>query len=155
MKCRRCDARRFRSTLCRKHYRLAYMGYMSRHRGKRAPSIGALEKLVPNPFDCPVCSRPMIWTCRKLTGRVVTIQHDASGRIRLICMSCNARHAGFVGDKLYRLRDGFKFCSQCKRSRPQSEFYKSARGYFLSACRDCGRTMARQRYQRSNGLQVT
>ncbi len=89
---------------CQKHHRFQQMRKRSRESGKAVPSMEQLEAMANELVDmkCPVCKRKMAWL-RPIDQRLTTvsIQHDHSGKLRLICLSCNARHKFFPDDSFY------------------------------------------------------
>jgi len=91
-------------------------------------------------WHCPVCGRKVNWLSKEGSSTVITLQHDRGGRMRLLCLSCNSRHASFDGDSFYEADDSRRVCPDCKRSLPLEEFSKdnSGRWYNINTyCREC------------------
>lgn len=90
--------------LCAKHLRFHRMRMSAQTAGKKRPTFATLERLVPPGLVCPACGRRMNWLKRDGAASMVTLQHDRSGRLRLICFTCNVQHWRFPGDTFYALR---------------------------------------------------
>lgn len=147
MKCAQCDSVGFHrndQSICKKHYRIRYMIDSCRRDGKKRPSRNHLEKLWNSlkGFKCPSCKRKMI---QKTTGnssrsRVVTLQHDHSGEIRLICLQCNSRHKNYKRDLFYKINTDEKKCGKCQIVKKLTEFYNASGRYYggkACTCKNC------------------
>lgn len=141
--CKWCDApahiKQGRIMLCAKHYRMSTMRSKAKSDGKYRPLYAELEALIPDPFECEGCGREMTWLRESGASVQVTLQHDRSGEIRLLCLGCNRRHAVHPGDSFYDIPDGHKWCAMCNQVLPHSEFARDRsrpiglKGY----CRQC------------------
>lgn len=129
MQCKWCGDVAYRKNsatwLCRKHFRFLRMRIDSKRKNKKVPSYEWLER----EWDfikglCPICHSKMYWLRKEGGNKVVTIQHDRKGTIRLICLSCNVRHMHFKGDSFYTRNKNRKICAKCKKEKPFSDFYK-------------------------------
>lgn len=109
-------------SLCVKHYRFQQMRTQSTRRGKTSPSRDELESMIPKNMICQSCNRKMNWLSSEGHATVITIQHDRDGTLRLICRSCNARHASFNGDEFYNRDITKKCCPRCREMLPWSSF---------------------------------
>jgi hypothetical protein len=89
----------------------------------------------------------MVMQMKKNPKRVVTLQHDDNGKIRLLCKSCNSQHAS-VGDRFYKQPVNMKVCADCKKNLPNEMFYKSRTNktvrLTISFCKDCWRVRYRE-----------
>ncbi len=118
--CRRCDEvahiRPKSRWLCKKHYRFTQMRAKCKTLGKRMPSYEWLELESGRINDkCPSCHRIMNWLKGDGVATVVTLQHDRSGEMRLLCLSCNTRHAYYPDDMFYQRDEAQKWCPRCKQ----------------------------------------
>lgn len=120
--------------------RFQRMRIQAKRLGKRVPSYEELDRALPSDMLCPVCAVLMVWRAKIAPKRVITLQHDQSGEIRLICQSCNSRHAAY-GDSFYNLPPEHKRCCGCKRIKPFGDFPKDrTQGFGLSPfCFECNR----------------
>lgn len=110
---------------CGKHWRFNQMRACAKASGKYAPPIQQLESLTPMPFMCPICKRELIWFMKddpKHRGRVISLQHDRNGSIRLICHSCNSRHDDRPGDTFYAEGMSRRRCYSCKKTKSLDQF---------------------------------
>jgi hypothetical protein len=110
-------------------------------KGKKVPSrqelVDLFRKLIADGMKC-WCGKIMVWSGKRGQLNVVSLQHDRSGEIRLLCMECNQRHRAFPGDSFYKAPVGHKFCPQCLRVLPPEMFYRIRRnGQLRSYCREC------------------
>ncbi len=164
MKCYKCPRPAVMdrgNKLCARHVRLEQMRSTSKRKGKLVPSFKYLENMVDQlgpAMLCPSCDFPMIWF-RKYgdPGKTVTIQHDHSGTIRLICHSCNARHQYFPNDSFYDMDPRLKKCGTCKKSLPPDQFHY-ARGSTRwkdrhNDCKKCTNAAARE-YRAKNKIAI-
>lgn len=101
--------------LCVRHYRFRQMRSCARRRGKTVPSCQELELMVPKNMQCPGCSRTMVWRSKEGPATVISLQHDRSGKMRMLCRSCNTRHAAFMGDSFYTHDQTKRVCPRCKQ----------------------------------------
>ena len=145
MKCKWCPAKAVRKQgriwLCKKHYRFQQMRCNAKRHGKSVPSYEELESLwTESGGRCPTCDRTFNWLSVEGTGTVVSLQHDRNGGRRLLCRSCNTRHASFSGDSFYSTDPQKRICPRCRKSLPLSSFSrdKSRRWKTLNTyCRTC------------------
>lgn len=125
--CRDCDGPRAHRpaypNLCEKHYRFIQMRAQSRWRQLVAPSTEELEALLPADMACPQCKRRMNWLNNDGNSTVITLQHDRSGKVRLMCRGCNARHAARPGDEFYEQDATKKRCAACGVDQTPENFY--------------------------------
>jgi hypothetical protein len=122
-----------------KRARFYQMRATARQFSKIAPSFDWLESAVPRGMICPVCDRRMVW--RGKGSRVITLQHDRSGEMRLMCKQCNTRHAKMPGDSFYSLPKDHKYCPECKTAKTLDSFWRDItrwRGVF-TYCIPCGK----------------
>lgn len=144
-RCKRCNQPGYREKrgkywLCKKHYRFMQMRSSAQVEGKRIPSHEALEKLWSDVgMICPHCNRKMNTLRIDGGSTVVTLQHDRSGQVRLLCMRCNVQHAVCPGDSFYTFDPNMKWCSKCDTTLPLSSFYEDARTLNgrVSHCKRC------------------
>jgi hypothetical protein len=128
-----------RILLCAMHYRISSMSSRARRDGKTAPSRAEIEAILPNPFICKPCGRPMNWVRDDGASTQATLQHDRNGEIRIICLACNTKHAQHPGDSYYDLPGGHKRCPDCEQILPVDAFVidKSRPVGRKSYCRKC------------------
>lgn len=110
---------------CAKHFRFYQMQHSAKSAGKFIPTLEQLDALVPKPFQCLTCKRELIWFMKddpKNRGRVISLQHDRDGSIRLICHSCNGRHDDRPGDSFYQEGMDRRRCGCCGVTKAISEF---------------------------------
>lgn len=124
--CAWCDRpshiRQGRIWLCAVHYRIANMRSRAKRDGKLVPTRQEIEALVPSPFVCGCCERPMTWLRQASATNQATLQHDRDGGLRIICLGCNTRHAVHPGDTFYDIPKGHKRCGGCEQVLPLSSF---------------------------------
>lgn len=141
--CAWCDRpshiRQGRILLCAMHYRFSSMRTRATRDGKYVPTRDEIESLIPSPFVCIGCSREMNWLRSDGASTQVTLQHDRSGKLRLICLGCNTRHAHHPDDSYYDVPDGHKRCGRCDRVLSREHFaVDKSRAVGLKAwCRKC------------------
>jgi len=133
--CKCCDPRYKNRPYCVRHYRFDQMRVNSKHRGKLVPSHEWLEANVPAGMVCPCCTRQMNWLVSDSRSTTISIQHDHDGGMRLICYSCNVRHASMPEDSFYALPPGMSKCKCCGEVKAQDEFFTTAG----RRCRICNR----------------
>lgn len=110
------------SEYCSKHFRFMQMRWHAKRYGKTVPSFEELESLVPIDMRCRHCNQSMNWLQTDGKRTQITLQHDRNGTHRLICFSCNARHAFMPGDLFYALKAGERYCPRCKTVKLESDF---------------------------------
>lgn len=132
-----------------KHKALSMMLARAKQWGKAVVSRDQLEAMVPLDMRCPACSREMTWKRSEGGGRTATLQHDRGGSIRILCSTCNTRHARLPGDMFYELPPDQKYCRGCAQKLPRSAFPVDARrpGVQRSRCRECENGDSRRRYR--------
>jgi hypothetical protein len=131
-----------KTVYCAKHYRFHNMRDGCRMRGVSKPSYEELEALAQRDFAdglCSICRRPLKWRTRNFRD-LVTLQHDRSGKLRLICLVCNQHHKTFPGDSYFDTPH-LRWCRLCNTAQPPENFSSIGR------CRTC--TRLRMRAQRS------
>lgn len=122
--CKRCNEPVHYSGLCQKHFRFSRMRHSSNYVGKKVPSESHLESLwVQSQGRCPQCSRQLNWLRKDGGSTCISIQHDRSGEIRLLCLRCNSQHAANDGDSFYQIGSDNKKCRGCNHIKPRTEFY--------------------------------
>jgi hypothetical protein len=136
---RQAHIRQGRILLCGQHYRIASMRSRSTRDGKVTPSRAEIEALIPDPFTCVGCDRPMTWLRADEPSRQATLQHDRDGRIRILCLGCNTRHAQHPGDSFYSIPKGMKRCPDCSQVLPEQTFAvdRSRPAGRKTYCREC------------------
>lgn len=125
--CKWCDSpahiKQGRIWLCKKHYRFQQMRSTAKRDNKTVPSYDQLESLwLECQGKCFVCRRAFNWLSVEGRATVVTLQHDRSGSMRLLCVSCNTRHAFFDGDSFYEADQSHRTCPRCEHNLPLSVF---------------------------------
>lgn len=129
--------------LCKKHYRFQQMRVNAKRHNKEVPEYWELENMLSwtNGFICQPCKRQMNWLSEEGQSTVVTLQHDRSGTMRLLCRACNTRHAYYPGDDYYDKPEGIKQCKSCNRLLPEMDFcVDNSRACKLkSCCRECAK----------------
>lgn len=134
---------------CPKHRRMVQMKSDAKKRHKIVPSDEVLESLFTAIEDmcCPICGTKMTYFRENGIGaRVITLQHDDSGELRLICLACNVKHAQFGGDVWYFLEDGYYRCICCQEIKPFEDFYhrKDNSNQIYTRCKECERARKRK-----------
>ncbi len=133
MKCRWCkkkaEASSGTGSYCAKHVRFLRMRTDAKRKGKVVPSYDLLESMVQKlrDFKCPICSIKMVWLRKESTTRAITLQHDHSGDLRLICFSCNTAHQFIPKDGFYEKPKNTRYCQDCKKFKPLTEFFQDRR----------------------------
>lgn len=144
---------------CAKHYRLSQMRRSAKYRGKAVPSCEFLESLLKELvlFHCPSCKCKMNWLGKDGMKTAISLQHDASGEIKLICLLCNNRHGQYPGDSFYSIPDGFKPCPGCKAVLPFSEFGSRKHRWNNTStyCKGCYNARSRRRYAAIKSAKAT
>jgi len=129
--------------LCSIHNRMDTMRTAARSAGKYVPTEDELttlfRDLTARGMKCETCGVVMpLHGDRRAT---VSLQHDRSGRLRLICMTCNSRHDDLPGDSFYDLPPDSWRCSRCEQVLPLARFYKGRAG---GCCIDCRKKLNAQ-----------
>lgn len=101
------------------------MRVCAKAKGKSVPSYKALDKMISGLINmlCPECGHRMKWLRKDSPKHVLTLQHDRSGKMRLLCFSCNTRHHYLPGDRFYTAPTGKRFCQDCKKFLPLASFF--------------------------------
>jgi RNase P subunit RPR2 len=156
MKCSHCPNQAAkvvsRVHLCPRHYRTQQMRSNARAKGKVVPSRelleGLLDDMVASSMRCVGCSRKMNWLREDGASTVVTLQHDRSGEIRLLCSRCNAQHRLLPGDSFYDVPAGRKHCPGCRTILPLSDFHRDrlTQSGVQTRCKAC------KKLQRAGGV---
>ena len=116
---------------CKKHARFTQMRIAARYYKKTVPTIEALEIMgreIGPSLSCPHCKQQMNWFANDGAGSTVTLQHDRSGEMRLLCHSCNIQHAYYPGDTFYEVPLGMKHCKRCEKTLLLTEFGQAKEG---------------------------
>lgn len=126
---------------CWLHVRMKRMVMGAKGRGQEVPEegwlVGELVRVEGEGMKCPHCGEVMEWDGGGgRLARVVTLQHDRSGGMRLLCLGCNARHRSVPGDLFYDIGDGEKYCPGCGEVKGVEEF-ESRGGKRYSRCGPC------------------
>jgi hypothetical protein len=156
-KCTRCAApatkRRGMRRLCLRHYRIDCMRECAKSKGKVVPSPVLLEllldDLIAGGMKCPHCRQSVVLAGNKGQANVISLQHDRSGVMRLLCLLCNNRHQAFPGDSFYDYQLDWKYCAKCSTAKHETEFYLNrTTGRRKSYCKACKHQIARSEYAR-------
>jgi hypothetical protein len=151
---------RNKTAFCIPHYRMKQMIDDAKIDNKAAPTWEALSQLfdalIASGFRCPICDRPLNWLKKDGISTIVTLQHDRSGELRLLCLGCNVRHQFHPGDSFYDLPAGHKRCPMCKTVKPFAEFYphKNQPNNRSSQCRPCGRADSLERLRKKRHARI-
>jgi hypothetical protein len=143
----RSQAMRQDTHYCVRHYRFLQMRTGASSAGKVIPSMAELESLVPADMRCTACGTLMNWLKKDGADTCITLQHDRSGEIKLICFSCNVRHHSFPGDTFYDEPKDHRYCVGCEQSKPSSEFYRRSNEHWVARCKSCTSSERRVIYQ--------
>jgi len=142
-KCSRCETEATKKSghqwLCQKHYRFGQMRIRARLSCKKIPSHSELEEITPPDMICVGCKRVMNWMKRDGSDTVATLQHDRSGKLRILCQSCNTRHYFFEGDTFYTHDHSTRKCIHCEKFKPLDDFF-TANGRWMNkhnVCKPC------------------
>lgn len=143
--------------LCKKHYRFSQMRSIAKYRGKTYPSYEWLEAEWDRLKNkCPVCRRILNWFRSEGIATVVTLQHDRDGNLKLLCHSCNVRHAFCKDDTFYSVGAKFKICPMCKVKKPSSEYWYTKDSRWMNRvtyCKPC-MTAKHREYTRANSTKL-
>ena len=145
MKCSRCDLdatmKQGNQHLCDKHYRFGQMRVSAKRNGKKVPSHTNLHELVDDQMLCPDCDTRMNWRSKDGKSTVASLQHYRDGRMAIVCLSCNTRHASMDGDSYCDMPKDHKQCPSCKSVKHGSEFSidngRSGQVKRKSICKSC------------------
>jgi hypothetical protein len=139
--------------LCDKHYRFGQMRVSAKRNGKEVPSHASLHKMVHDQMLCPDCGTGMNWRLKGGKATVASLQHYRDGRIAIVCLSCNTRHASMDGDSYRDMPKDHKQCPSCKTIKPKTEFFadNSRTGVIRlkSSCKECSTTKVNQWRERN------
>lgn len=126
MQCSRCNEEAViiqgHQHLCEKHYRFSQMKATAKRHKKLVPTHEQLEQMVDKEMLCPDCGVKMNWRSRDGKSTVASLQHYRSGRLAIVCLSCNTRHASMDGDSYCDMPKDHKQCPSCLVVKPQTEF---------------------------------
>ena len=105
---------------CLKCYRFRRMKDGAKKGNKYQPSWEELEYLFHHTIknmQCPTCEKKMIWHGSLGTRKdVISLQHNKSGTLMLICCSCNSAHGhSHLNDRYFDIPNNCKYCAQCKK----------------------------------------
>ncbi len=152
MKCSRLDCEQegekrhaVTSRYCRRCYRvLKILDYCHRKYPQRSTTwneVAALWQEAERSGACPHCLNPMALYSEDGKRRgLATIQHYDDGRLGVICFTCNLAHSkSELGDALFNVPAGYKFCPDCKATKLKSEFYRTSRDLngYITYCKPC------------------
>jgi hypothetical protein len=126
MKCSRCDLdatiKQGHQHLCDKHYRFGQMRSAAKRNDKEVPSHASLHEMVDEQMLCPDCGTRMNWRAKEGKSTVASLQHYRSGRMSIVCLSCNTRHASMEGDSYCEMPKDHKRCPSCDKTKSRDEF---------------------------------
>ena len=148
--CAWCDRsahiRQGRILLCEVHYRLSSMRSTAKRAGKEAPTVKEMESLIPSPLVCGGCHRPMNWLQSQGASTQATFQHDRDGTLKIVCLSCNTKHACHPGDSFWSVPEGHKRCASCDRVLGAAAFSRdrSRPCGLKSSCKECSHSQHTQ-----------
>ena len=158
-KCTQCDRPgtvfKCNRWICDIHFRIQCMRDGASLNGKVVPTKQSLlemaESLECAGMTCCHCSVVMVWRGIRGQPNVVSLQHDRSGHMRLLCKYCNNVHQSFPGDTFYDFPAGWRYCPKCKSAKSPDNFYQSATGRRKSYCKECRRVITRDEWARKRG----
>ncbi len=144
-KCTQCDRPgavfKCNRWLCDIHFRIQCMRDSASAKGKFVPNklllYALAEQVEAGGMKCSHCSQSMVWRGEKGQRNVVSLQHDRSGEVRLLCLDCNFNHRHFPGDSYYTTPIGWKYCPKCQTAKRPDEFYRRRNGKLKSYCKEC------------------
>lgn len=126
MKCSCCDLdatmKQGNQYLCDQHYRFGQMRSTAKRNGKEVPSRVNLHDMVDEQMLCPDCGTRMNWRSKDGKSTVASLQHYRSGRMSIVCLSCNTRHASMGGDSYCDMPKDHKRCPSCDKTKSRDEF---------------------------------
>lgn len=119
---------RHRKGYCTVHHRMMRMRHAASSTGKFVPTMEWMIENWPDPLVCPVCKVEMALLVGDDRRRVISLQHDKSGTVRFLCVSCNMRHSATTQDEksFYNQEDGKLWCNTCKQLLPPEKFYRNS-----------------------------
>ncbi len=114
---------------CGYHYRFMRMRTEADQKGKTVPSKDEMAELLAKHSDmiCPVCKIKMHWLGRDGKKGLITLQHNMDGTFGILCFSCNVAHQFIPCDEFYDRQFGYRFCQDCQKYLPTTEFFKDTR----------------------------
>lgn len=138
--------------LCVRHTRMETMKNAAQKAGKRIPTWDELEKMIhdveASGLKCPHCGIQMCWLMAEDKLRTLTLQHDRSGDLRILCFLCNIQHDDVPGDLFYEIPVGHKHCPQCRVVQPiDTQFYRLSNGRLSSWCRSCRKAVNKRMWE--------
>jgi len=141
------------TSYCNLHYRSNQMRDSASAKGKIVPNQIWLERELIRielaGMICPHCSIQMQWSGAGSRKNTITLQHDFSGDLRLLCLSCNVKHSNHGSDDYYQLLPGENHCARCHQVFPEDSFpsqlMKDGTRKKRSYCRGCRAEYDRQR----------
>lgn len=118
--------------------------------GKYVPTTAELGALFDQIEDmkCPSCLQTMtLFGPSKSRGNRISLQHDHSGRIRLVCLSCNVGHGqSGAGDAYFDIPSGKKYCPNCRKIKDRTDFQKSQQHGHRVYCVVCQTLLSSEHY---------
>jgi hypothetical protein len=139
--------------LCAKHYRFGQMRVTAKRHGKETPSHASLHAMVNDQMLCPDCGVQMNWRAKNGKSTVASLQHYRDGRMAIVCLSCNTRHASMEGDSYCDMPKDHKQCPSCKTIKHQSCFFadngRSGPIKRKSTCKSCSDDKVKQWKERN------
>jgi hypothetical protein len=94
----------------------------AKRNGKEVPSHASLHEMVDEQMLCPDCGTRMNWRAKEGKSTVASLQHYRSGRMSIVCLSCNTRHASMEGDSYCDMPKDHKRCPSCDKTKSRDEF---------------------------------
>ena len=133
--------RALRTIYCDKCYRFNCMLKIAKQYNKYVPSLTEIEVLFGklHNMQCPICNKQMSWHSKygKMSN-VISLQHNYSGNILLICQGCNSGHGNsMLKDEYFNLNNNERFCPDCRKILNKNSFYKSSRNEYAGICKVC------------------
>ncbi len=135
---------------CTQCYRIWQMRSACQKDHKPCPTKTQLRQmfagLIGRDMKCESCSSTMNWLASDGRRTVVSLQHDRSGGMRLICLSCNTRHRACPGDSFYEIPDSHRRCGRCEQALPKDQFgvHRGSSTGLHHYCRKCAAEKARK-----------
>lgn len=145
MKCKWCDEKAYKRSgnihLCAMHWRISTTRARAKYRGQEVPTREWFESAIKSlrNMECIVCARRMNFLSKDGHSTVMSLQHDRSGKMRLLCQGCNTRHAFYPMDDYYAKNGKEKWCAACAQYLPLDRFYvdRTRSGAPRSRCKPC------------------
>jgi hypothetical protein len=94
------------------------------------------EKAQPGYRTCTICKRELPGTLEYFDSQT-KVKKDG---LRAVCKECRGSTFGIKQiNKVYKSKDGYKFCNLCKKELPLDNFYKTTGGYagVHDRCKKC------------------